>query len=660
MYRKIRPVAVAAAVLALTFSLAAATGPAPAAQAPASLTAILKELAVWDGGIDSAALWKLRDAVWAAKDVPAARAECEARLLEFLVGRATPVAKMAVAKHIRTIGSEKTVPALEPLLLDKAMSDTAVYALAKIPGPAVDKAFLRALTRADGAVKTSLIAVLGDRRSSEAVAALAPLLADRQGAYAGPAALALGSIGNAESAKALAAAYAGSRPELKPVTSASILRCAERLRAARDESAAAGLYDKLLADASLPSTLREAAMIGKIRVSGDRAPGLLIDQLKGADPVFQAAAVAALRDIIKPDAVGPICDLLPGRTEGVQVQLLAALAEYPRAKVLPTILQAARGSSAAVRLAALKALESTGDASTVRFLAESAAKTRGGEQAAIRAALAGMKGREVDEAVAAALRDGTDPAVQAECLQALGSRLAYPAKSIVVPFLASSVPALRIQAARTMRVIGTPSDIYAVLDTYLKAGDDAERLEAAGAVAALTQKIAQIDGRSNAVKAGLAVEKNPAAKARLLDLLGRIGDDSALPAVRAAANDADAGVTEAAARALAAWPTAAARFDALALARSGKTETLRLLALQGFIRMTGSEKYAPAANAAAALKEASGLAVRPEEKKLILGLLPGFPCSESLALAESLAADPTVKAEAQAAVGKIKEKLAGK
>ncbi|MCX6560178.1 MAG: hypothetical protein NTZ26_06635 [Candidatus Aminicenantes bacterium] len=660
MYRKIRPVAVAAAVLALTFSLAAATVPARAAQAPASLTAILKELAVWDGGIDSAALWKLRDAVWAAKDVPAARAECEARLLAFLAGRATPVAKMAVAKHIRTIGSEKAVPALEPLLLDKTLSDTAIYALAKIPSPAVDKAYIRALARAEGAVKTSLIAVLGDRRAAEAVAVLAPLLADRQGAYAGSAALALGSIGNAESAKALTAAYAGLRPELKPLAAASILHCAEGLRAARDSGAAAGLYDKLLAETALPATLREGAMIGKIRVAGERAPGLLIDQLKGADPVFQAAAIAVLRDIIKPDAVGPICDLLPGRPEGVQVQILAALAEYPREKVLPTILQAARGASAPVRLAALKALESAGDATTVRFLAESAAKAKGGEQVAARAALAGMKGREVDDAVTATLREGTDPAIQAECLQALGQRLSYPAKSVVVPFLASPNPALRIQAARVIKVIGTPSDIYAVLETYLKAGDDAERLEAAGTVTALTQKIAQIDGRSNAVKARLADEKNPAAKARLLDLLGRIGDDSALPAVRAAANDADAGVAEAAVRALAAWPTAAARFDALALARSGKTETLRLLALQGFIRMTGSEKYAPAANATASLKEAAGLAVRPEERKLILGLLPGFACAESLALAESLAADPAVKAEAQAAVTKIKEKLASK
>jgi hypothetical protein len=96
------------------------------------------------------------------------------------------------------------------------------------------------------------------------------------------------------------------------------------------------------------------------------------------------------------------------------------------------------------------------------------------------------------------------------------------------------------------------------------------------------------------------------------------------------------------------------------LARTAKTETQRLLALQGFIRMTGLEKYARPEDAAAALKDAAALASRPEEKKLLLARLPNFACAESLKLAEALAADPAVQPEAKAAADKIKEKLAGK
>ncbi len=633
---------------------------ASSAQDTPALADILKELAGYDGGIESAAVWKLRDAVWAVKDVPAARAECEARLLEFLAGRASWPAKMIVAKHLRTIGSEKAVPVLQPLLLDKDLSDAAVYALAKIPGPAVDRAFIQALPKADGPIKSSIIAVLGDRGSAEAVGALAPLLSGGKGDFSGQAALALGSIGGPEAANALAAAYSRVRPDLRPVVAASLLRCAERLRAARDERAASLLYEKLLGGEVLPSPLRTAAMIGKIHVSGERAPSILIEQLQGSDPDFQAAAVASLRDIVKPDGIGGVCDLLVSRPEDIQIQLLAALTSYPKDKTLPTILQAARGASVPVRTAAYKALEIAGDASIVPLLAEIAVRSRGVEQAAGRAALAGLKGRDVDVAVINTLADANDPALQAECLLAIGQRQIYAAKSTVIPYLSSPAPAVRIQAARALRAIGTPSDLYAALEAYLKADEDAERLEAAGTISALTQKITQADGRAAAVKARLASEKDAAAKARLIELFARIGDDSALSAVRAAIVDPDAGVVDAAARSVAAWPTAAARFDALALARSAKTETQRLLALQGFIRMTGGEKYARPEDAAAALEDASRLASRPEEKKLILALLPSFACPGSLKLAESLAADAAVQAEAKAAADKIKAKLAGK
>ena len=63
----------------------AAKAPTPAAAAtPASMDAILRQLALYDGGIESAAVWQLRDYVNARKDDAAGRAECEAKLLAFL------------------------------------------------------------------------------------------------------------------------------------------------------------------------------------------------------------------------------------------------------------------------------------------------------------------------------------------------------------------------------------------------------------------------------------------------------------------------------------------------------------------------------------------------------------------------------------------------
>jgi hypothetical protein len=105
-------------------------------QAPgptASLDQILKEVSTYDGGIESAAMWKLRDYVYARKDDPAGRAECEAKLLQFLKTSATPVAKMAACRYLRVIAGDGAVAALRAMLQDDRAADMALYALQQIP-----------------------------------------------------------------------------------------------------------------------------------------------------------------------------------------------------------------------------------------------------------------------------------------------------------------------------------------------------------------------------------------------------------------------------------------------------------------------------------------------------------------------------------------------
>ena len=57
------------------------------------------------------------------------------------------------------------------------------------------------------------------------------------------------------------------------------------------------------------------------------------------------------------------------------------------------------------------------------------------------------------------------------------------------------------------------------------------------------------------------------------------------------------------------------------------------------------------------LKKALKLASRPEEKKLILGVLPDFACPDALKLAATLLDDVGVESEAEVAIEKITEEL---
>jgi hypothetical protein len=130
-----------------------AQAPALAPASPATLDQILKELSTWDGGIESAPVWKLRDYVRARRDDPAGRAECESKLLQFLKTRATPVAKMAACRHLRVIGSAAAVAPLQAMLADPGSADMALYALQGIAGAAVDQALIAALPTSVGATK---------------------------------------------------------------------------------------------------------------------------------------------------------------------------------------------------------------------------------------------------------------------------------------------------------------------------------------------------------------------------------------------------------------------------------------------------------------------------------------------------------------------------
>jgi HEAT repeat protein len=632
---------------------------AQTAAAAASLDQILKEISTYDGGIDSAPFWKLRDYIYARKDTPAARSECETKLLEFLGTGATPVAKMAACRMLRMIGTDASVPVLQAMLLDKDSADMAMYALVKIAGAAVDRALLQTLPRADGATKTAVIAALGERRSREAVPDLAPLL--RPGSeFAAASALALGEIGGEPAAGALVSALTRAPADLKPVVAASVMKCAEAFAAAKNERMALPLYNVLLGDSALPESIRKGALIGRISTSGDQAGAVLLEQLKGADAGMQEVAILKIKDIVKPDAIGAVAALLPGLPEVSQVKLLAVLSGYPKDRVLPGVLQAAKSSSAPVRIAALKALESVGDGSTVPFLAETAARARGPEQSAARGAMNLLKGRQVDEAVLTLLAAKPAEEVQVELLLVIAERRDFAAKSAVSVLLDSSPARVRIQALRTMRAVGTPSDMPAIIAFLIKTAEESERAEAEATVAALALKIANPDGRANSVTGMLASEKDAKARARLCGVLGRIGDDGALPALRTAAKDQSEETVDAAVRALVAWPTPAARDDLTLLARESKNETHRLLALQGLLRMIGLERYRRPEAVVADLKQVSLLVSRPEEKRLILGALARFACADALALAEAFLGDDSVKAEAQAAAGKIKAQLAKK
>jgi HEAT repeat protein len=644
------------AVLAFSAPDNAVSQAASSAQAkPAArpdLAATLAKLATFDGGLASDAFWQLRDHVQSVKDDPEARKICEAALLGFLGSKATLPAKTLVCRELRIIGGDASIPALAKLLCDKDLADPARYALEKIPGDAVDAAVLAALPAAKKDFKLGLISTLADRKAKAAVADLSKILRSSEPAEAAAAASALGIIGGTEASDALLKALPAAAPSLKDSLASALLRIAGDTKAGPD------LYDKILAGKISPS-VRFAAIRGKL-AAAPNAPAAILESLASPDPDTQAAAIGLIKGRFDDAALAPILAALPKLPESNQVKLIAVLAEYPKDAVLGTILTAANSASKDVRIEALRALEKTGDATTVPFLARAAATTLTVEQTAARTALSGLKGKDADAAILSKLETENDTSVQAELVRALGERKIFSGKILARKLAGSPEVKVRREAVRTVRTIGTPSDIPGLLDLYLKNNDAAERQNLEAAIVGLAQKLSQVNARAGSVLSRLPVlekAKDVAGQASLYGLLARIGDDSALPTLRSSLESKTPELVDAAARALIAWSTPAAKDDAFDLAESASSATIKVLALRGAVRMTALERYRVPKAVVRDLGRALKLAERPEEKKLVLARLPDFACPEALALAGTLLGDKDVTAEAQIALDKIKTLL---
>ena len=635
---------------AVPSAIAQPPAPVAAAAAPASLDAILKQVALYDGGIESAAVWQLRDYVYARKDDAAGRAECEAKLLAFLKSPASPVARTIASRHLRLIAGDTAVPALQAMLPDDKSADLALYALQGIGGAAAERALLQGLGVTTGATKIAIVAALGERRSAGAVPALVPLL--QQPALAGAAAVALGRIGGEAAASALGSAYGGAAGALKATIAGALLEAASGFELG---SQSMPIYERLASDTALAAPQRRAAMSGRIMSADPRHA--VIAMLASQDPLAQEAAIARVSFAFVPDTIGKVCAALPGLSDVTKVQLIAALAGYPDGQVAAAVMKEMGSPTPAVRMAAFKTLGTIGGPAAVQPLAEAAAGSEGPERTAARAAIGSLKGRAVDEEIIAQLAKKPADPVAGELLLAVGDRRVFSAKPVVTAALGSPSPAIRAQALKALRAVGTPSDMSAVLDLLLGGSEESGRTEAEKTVVALAQKIDNLDGRCGTVKSRLAAEKAPEARVRLVGLLSLIGDPSALPVLRTLAGDDDLEVRDAAVRAVAWWPTPAAREDLLKLARESRNQTNRLLAIGGLVRVVGLDKYRDPQAAVADLKEAAALSWRPEEQKLILGAVTKFPCQAALDLANGFLKEPDVKAEAQLAVKAITARL---
>lgn len=573
-------------------------------------------------------------------------AATEQDLIAVLRSNAGVVEKCSACQQLRICGTVASVAPLAALLPDERVGHAARYALEGMPYAEAGEALRDAIGKTSGATKAGLIDSAGRRQDTAATPVIAPLLAEADATVAAAAASSLGRIGTPAAAQSLEEALKGGN---RGVVDA-YLHCADAICAAGNREQASAMYVRVL-DSDQPGHIRAAALQG---LSQSAPAGATVTRvvaaLKGDEKQLRVVAAKVARTVPGAPATLLLATALPDLPPDSQVLLIYAMADRADGGAKDAVMKACRSEDARIRAAALDALGTLGDATSVPMLIN-AAKDAGPARVAARASLVRLRGEGVDEALVMGLATD-DTGEQIEAITALTSRGVTGAVTGVLKAAEGEKQEVRTAAVAGLRDLAQTQHVPMLVDLLANARAG-ERDEVRKTLVAVARRCKAEKQASQGVVAKL--EAGGQNRDPLLSALGDLGDDSGLPALRKALDDSDQETRRAAVVALRNWPNAQPLPDLLRIAQTRANATQQVLALRGYIELVGRDGSMSPDEKVKCYETALGLATNLAEKRRVFAALPQIRTAGALKLAASHMGDAEIGQETSLAAVTIAE-----
>ncbi len=555
-------------------------------------------------------------------------------------------ARIWLLKQLEFIGRGECVDALAKVLDDKdpEIRDWARRSLQNNPAPEANDRLLKKLDTAEGlSWQVALINSLGCRRDVKSIGPLALQVAHKEPAIVAAAANALGKIGASEAIKpallgpSLRKTNAAARTEainahlskLPPALCNRIadayFRCLDRLiregeadptgRGRGKRREAADIFTQF-DSFELPRAARLAALQGVLRADSNRAAPLIVVMLGSKNKDSREMAAGFIASTTDPNAMKVFVEAMPKLPPEGQVLLLAGLAAKGDKAAMPVALAAVKSPNPEVELAAFEALAKLGDVSVVSLLIQTMFSD-GSSAGPARESLALVHGPGTDEAIIAAEQAEQDPARRGMLIDVLNKRSSGAAAPVLLKEAASEDPGLSGKAIGALSNIGEPKEVPALVKMLLAAKLPENRGKLERTIWLICKRIGDPQQRANPVLPALA-GASEADLCVLLPLLGRIGGDKALAAIKPQMASKNAKLQEAAVRAICNWPDDSVAGDLLNIAKNPRNDSQQIGALRAYIRVITMRESNPNKETLKKFDEVMKLASRDEERNLIL------------------------------------------
>lgn len=578
------------------------------------------------------------------------RASCSKAIAARLQPDVPLLASLWLFRQLERIGRAEAVPQLAKFLggSDPLIRESARRALVANPSAEANDALGKAVGMAETPEwRIALINGLASRRNPSNQDLFLREFASENDEVRIAAILGLAKIGDRSAAGPIANALNGTSVAVRRVAADSYLLLADALAEKGDAAAALAIYRTML---SSPAHLRSAALIGIGKTGSAHDLSTLFDALADSDARVRGACVEALALLKGNDVTTVIAARMGSVDAETRRNLLLALTRRNERGTLPTFAGAADDPDQNVRVAAVRGLGIVGDSSVVPLLLKIAA-TDGEPQTAARESLEHLNGNDVNKILLANVT-ANETAIRLEVIRALSARRVAPATPALLKMAQDANAQVRAESLKALGAVAEADALPAAAALVLKLDDDGARREAANALVKIAGRESDVDKRSDPILRVLESADAPA-KVALLGVLGRIGGQKSLDAVRAALKDDVQTIRDAGIRALADWQDAGAAEDLLGIARSATDQTQAVLAIRGYIRLARLESNRPAAQTAKMLAAGLEAAKRPEEKRQALGGLAEVRHIAALEAVVPYLSDPSVIGEARSAAVRI-------
>lgn len=596
-----------------------------------------------------------------AQQFPPATEEAEAKLIAVLKSDdASREDKATACRRLAVIGTPKAIPVLAGLLGDEEMSHMARYALEPMDDPAAGAALRDAVGKVKGGPLVGVIGSLGVRQDEKAVPLIVPMLKNANADVAHAAARALGSIGTAEAARALQKSLdAGAKDTQRLALCEGLFRAAERMCEAGKPADAVGVYDHLRGMKDAPHQVRTAAVRGAILARGDDGLALLKETLASDDYLLFAAACRTSHDMDGKDVTRALTDAL-GR--GSADQTILALLTLGRRKDPAAVgpVMALAGKKDTEKTVRLQALETAGEINDPAAADALVALVDADDEEIAKAAresLASIPGDTVDAAVMK-LFTSEDTNHRMIAMQLVGRRRMRDAVSDLLKAARADDANIRATAIRQLGELAATDRLPVLLD-LLMANTEGNVLGAAQAAVSSVCARAEKPETCAGPVANLLPKAQPAQKVVLLRILGGIGGETALKAVRGMVGSDGENVHTTAIRTLASWKTPDALPALVEIAKQSDQPRDRALALRGYLGWAArrGRGQLPRGRRLDLCRTAAGIVKTAGEKKQLLGALGNIRSPEAIDMILPHVGDAAVRNEACAAAVAVAEEL---